>query len=200
MFRERMFASMAHSVVAAVRSQGGSGTGLVLSCSPTCRTTKLEAQLFRVTLLRRLQLPLPFTERSCRCGLPLDSLGHHRAPCARAGVLGKRRWALQSVAARICREGGGRVTTNVLERDLDLVVVDGFSLFGGVQLVVDTTFVCALRSDDDPPHGLLLKMEPRSPERGGARRPHTQSWVADTPGRVWCGSGWPVRPVVRTQS
>ena len=119
-FRERMFASMADNVVGAVRSQGGSGAGLALSCSATCRMTRLEAQLFRVTLLQRLQLPLPFTERSCRCGLPLDSLGHHRAACARAGVLGKRRWALESVAARICREEGGRVTTNVLVRDLDL--------------------------------------------------------------------------------
>ena len=92
----------------------GPGAGLALSCSPTCRITRLEAQLFRVTLLRRLQLPLPFTERSCRCGLPLDSLG-------RAGVLGKRGWALESIAARICR-GGGRVTTNMLVRDLDLAL------------------------------------------------------------------------------
>ena len=160
---DEVFASMPDSVVAAVRSQGGSGAGLALSCSPTCRTTRLEAQLFRVTLLRRLQLPLPFTERSCRCGLPLDSLGHHRAACARAGVLGKRGWALESIAARICREGGGRVTTNVLVRDLDLalpgavadgrrleVVVDGLPLFGGAQLAVDTTLVCALRSDGRP--------------------------------------------------
>ena len=119
--------------------------------------TRLEAQLFRVTLLRRLQLPLPFTERTCRCGLPLDSLGHHQAACARAGVL------LESVAARICRDGGGRVTTNVLVRDLDLalpgavadgrrleVVVDGLPLFGGAQLAVDTTLVCVLRSDGRP--------------------------------------------------
>ena len=42
--------------------------------------------------------------------------------CARAGVLGKRGWALESVVARICRERGGRVTTNVLVRDLDLAL------------------------------------------------------------------------------
>ena len=47
--------------------------------------------------------------------------------------------------ARICREAGGRVTTNVMVRDMDLaqpdvhdtrrleVVVDGLSIFGGVQ-------------------------------------------------------------------
>ena len=31
----------------------------------------MEAQLFRVTLLRRLQ-PLPLTVRTCWCGLPLE--------------------------------------------------------------------------------------------------------------------------------
>ena len=87
---------------------------------------------------------------------PLDIYGHHRAACARAGVLGRRGFALESVVARICREAGGRVSTNVLLRDLDLhapiaadgrrleVAVDGLPLFGGAQLAVDTTLVSAL--------------------------------------------------------
>ena len=66
---------------------------------------------------------------------------------------------MESVAARICREAGGRVTTNILVRDLDLdledpgdarrleVVVDGLPLHGGSQLAVDTTMVSALRGD-----------------------------------------------------
>ena len=37
-------------------------------------------------------------------------------------VLGRRGWALESVVARICREAGGRVTTNVMLRDLDMVL------------------------------------------------------------------------------
>ena len=61
--------------------------------------------------------------------------------------------------ARVCREAGGRVTTNVMIRDLDLfqprvadaqrfeVVADGLPLFGGAQLAVDATLVSALRSD-----------------------------------------------------
>ena len=65
---------------------------------------------------------------------------------------------MESVAARICREAGGRVTTNVMVRDMDFVrpdvhdtrrlevVVDGLSLFGGVQLAVDTTVVSALHA------------------------------------------------------
>ena len=68
---------------------------------------------------------------------------------------------MESVAARICREAGGRVTTNVMVRDMDLVrpdvhdtrrlevVVDGLSLFGGVQLAVDTTVVSALHANGE---------------------------------------------------
>ena len=115
------------------------------------------SQLSRVILLRRLHLPLP-TVRNCRCGLPFDSRGHHRAACARAWVLGGRGWAVENAAARI-REAGRRVTTNVQVRDLDLaaphiddarrleVVVDWLPLFGGAQLAVDTTLVSALRAD-----------------------------------------------------
>ena len=82
----------------------------------------------RALLLRRLRLPLPLSVRSCRCGRPLDALSHHRAACATAGVLGRRSWALESAAARVCREGGARVRPNVFVRDLDLLqhtVVDG---------------------------------------------------------------------------
>ena len=69
-------------------------------------------------------------------------------------------FALESAAARICREAGGRVTTNVLVRDLDVavpnaldgprleVVADGLPLFGGAHLAVDTTLLHA----DGSPH------------------------------------------------
>ena len=86
----------------------GPGAGLALTTCPTCLVTRLEPQKFRVLLLRRLRLPLPSRLwRSCRCGQPLDSCGHHHAACAQAGVLGRRGWALESVVARVCREAGG---------------------------------------------------------------------------------------------
>ena len=80
--------------------------------------------------------------------------------CARMGVLGRRGFALETAAARVCREAGGRVMTNTLVRDMDLaqgannktdglrleVVVDGLSLFQGAQLAIDTTVVSALRA------------------------------------------------------
>ena len=65
--------------------------------------------------------PHPPSSCFCRCGRPLDVLGHHRADCAQAGVLGRRWCALESAAARVCREAGARVTTNVMVRDLDLL-------------------------------------------------------------------------------
>ena len=72
-------------------------------------------------------------------------------------MLGRRGFALESLAARICREAGGRVRTNMFLRDMDLplpvgdarrfqIVVDGLPLRGGAQLAVDTTFgVCSAR-------------------------------------------------------
>ena len=146
-FKVALLDRLPDSAKASLRSQGGPGAGLSFTTCSTCLVTRFEPHLFRILLLR-LRLPLPFTVRSCRCDLPLDSCGHHRAACAQAGVLGKRGWALESVAVRICREAGGRVTTNVMLRDLDMVlpnaadgrllevVADGLPLFGGAQLAV----------------------------------------------------------------
>ena len=110
-------------------------------------------------MFRRVHLPLPLSTRNCRCGRPLDSLGHHRAACAVAGVLGRRGFPLESAAARVCREAGARVRTNVMVRDLDLwpplridnrrleVVPDGLPLHGRTQLAIDATLVSALTRD-----------------------------------------------------
>ena len=71
---------------------------------------------------------LPFSRRFCQCDRSLDAFGHHRATCSRAGVLGRR---VESAPARSCREAGGRVTTNVRVRDLDVTVpnaLDGLRL------------------------------------------------------------------------
>ena len=72
---------------------------------------------------------------------------------------------MESATARVCREAGGRVTQNVMVRDLDLaepqpadgrrleVVVDGLPLFGGCQIAVDATIVSALHYDGSPHQG-----------------------------------------------
>ena len=73
-------------------------------------------------------------------------------------MLGRRGCALESTVARICREAGGRVRTNMLVWDMDVqaplagdsrrleVVVDGLP----VQVAVDTTLVHALHRDGAP--------------------------------------------------
>ena len=80
-------------------------------------------------------------------------------------MLGRRGYALESIMARICREAGGRVRTNMMVRDMDVqaplagdcrrleVVVDGLPVRGGAQVAVDTTLVCALQRDGAPRRG-----------------------------------------------
>ena len=77
--------------------------------------------------------------------------------CARSGLLRSRAVPLERAAARVRREAGATVATNVLLRDLNLVVqrqderrieviANGLPLWSGAQLAVDTTLVSALDS------------------------------------------------------
>ena len=112
----------------------------------------LPSSCFRVVLLRRLRLPVPIGPRRCRCGGALDALGDHRTACPTAGVLGARGAALERAAARVCREAGARVATNVFLRDMNVdvpladgrrieVLANGLALWQGAQAAVDTTLV-----------------------------------------------------------
>ena len=164
----------------------------------TCSEKTIPSHLFRVVLLRRLRQSLPLSERSCRCGRLLDAFGHHRAACARMGMLGRRGFALESTAARICREAGGRVRTNVLVRDMDLpepgvadarrleVVVDGLPLRGGAQLAV-TTLVCALHADGTRRRNAAL--EDGVALKAAKRKNWSAQSTVDGSGG---GSGWPM--------
>ena len=145
---------------ALLRAQSGPAAGVAFSAVPHSFLTRIKPHLFRTLVLRRLHLPLSPCSRLCRCGRPLDSYGHHRAACLRAGVLGRRGFAVESAAARICREAGARVSTNVLMRDLDLLgdtrrleVADGLPIFSGMQVAVDTTLVSTLHCDGTPQRG-----------------------------------------------
>ena len=72
---------------------------------------------------------------------------------------------MERMTARVCREAGGRVSPNMLLRDMNLagirpddgrqieVVVTGLPIFRGAQLAVDATLVSALTRDGEPqPH------------------------------------------------
>ena len=152
-FRTDVMSQLELHEQALFRSQSGPLAGVHFICIPKSPGTKFEPQLFRVLLLRRLWCLLPLCVACCRCGRPLDP---YRAACPHAGVLGRRGVPPESAAARVCREAGARVSTNVRVQDMDLpprgdavnrrieVVADRLPLFHGGQLAIDTTLVSPL--------------------------------------------------------
>ena len=101
-------------------SQAGPLAGRTFSVLPTSPERDMDSAEFRVLVLRRLRLPLPLSARRCRCGAPLDPMGDHRVACSNAGILGRRGWPLERMAARVCREAGARVTTHTFLRYLHI--------------------------------------------------------------------------------
>ena len=156
-----LHSSLDPSSQALLFSQQGPFASRVFTLLPVSVETTLPCHAFRSLLLRRLRLPLPVSDRFCRCHRRLDPLGDHRAACARAGVLRSRGCPLERAAARVCREAGARVSVNTRLADLNLVVdqvddrrlevvANGLPLWNGVQLAVDTTLVSPLTACGEP--------------------------------------------------
>ena len=111
-FLEALRPTLSNAEGALPRSQGGPLASAPFDSFPMRRFARLEPQVLRVLFLRRLRLPLPLSARACRCGRPLDVLGHHRSACVVAGTLGLRAFPLENAAARICqRQVGGSEPT-----------------------------------------------------------------------------------------
>ena len=91
---------------------------------------------------------------------------------------------MENAVAQVCREGGARVSTNIVLRDLDLdltrastdgrrleVIAEGLSLFGGSQVALDATVVSALhgngihRKNADRTDGIALLEARKHKER-----------------------------------
>ena len=71
---------------------------------------------------------------------------------------------MERIIAQICREGGGRVRTNVYLRNVNLrldteddrkleIVVEGLELYAGAQLAIDATLVSQISCNGSPSHG-----------------------------------------------
>ena len=122
--RETLLAGADPAAQALLHSQSGPFASRFLTTVPVSSVLSYPypCHLFRVLLLRRLRLPLPFAERTCRCRRLLDPFGDHRAACARSGVLWGCGCPLERAAARVCREAGARVTSNTRLADLNLQV------------------------------------------------------------------------------
>ena len=142
--------------------------------------------------------------------------GHHRAACAQSGVLARRGFAVESVVARVCREGGAMVLTNIMVRDMDValpntgnsrrieVLADGLALFGGVQLAIDTTLVSLLHADGSARPGAaqndgvalrvaIRQKERRYPELSGHNNRCRMVVLAGEVGGRWSDASGPWR-------
>ena len=96
-----------------MRSQSGPLSSVPFTAMPIHRVSKLDFEPFRVLLLRRFRLPLPFTVCTCRCGRPLDAFAPPRS------VQHRRASGQEGFRSRECHrsdisEGGARVSTNVM--------------------------------------------------------------------------------------
>ena len=156
-YREaRVMPSRDRASQALVRSQAGRCAGEHLTLLPLNEELRWTNTKLRALLLRRLRQPLDLDWRKCKCGQPLDALGDHRAACSTVGVLAARAVPPERAWARVGREAGGRVKTNVYLKNLNLlearvrddrrleVVVSGLPLYNGAQVAVDATLVSPL--------------------------------------------------------
>ena len=105
---------------------------------------------------------------------------------------------MENVVARICREAGGRVTTNVLVRNLDLVgpgVEDNRRL----EVVADTgcLFSCMLMAPPGGGQQPTTEWRQQRPDAGNAGP--TPSWLGCTEGRASWSSLWKLEVVGRTK-
>ena len=134
-----------------LRSQSGPGAWVALTAIPTSKELRIEPHLYRTIMLCRLRQPLTITYSICNFHRIIDPLSDHLALCATCGALVQRSYAQELAVARVFREAGRRVRTNILLRDLNVqgidprdgrkieMIVDGFSLYYGNQLTVDVT-------------------------------------------------------------
>jgi hypothetical protein len=165
---------------ALLHSQAGPYASRTLTVYPTNPEYTLSPEHFRVCLLRRLRLPLPFTNHRCSCGGALDPLGDHRAACATSGFLRVRPIPLERAVARICREAGGRVRTNMNlpcpppdARAIE-VLISGVPLWHGAQIAIDATLVSPIHRNGEPRP--RAASEPGVTLNQAARRKRTQTY------------------------
>ena len=160
--REELYNTLDPASQAMLDSQTGPMASRAFTTIPYTTEVTYPDHIFRILMLRRLRLPLPLTERVCRCRRNLDPLGDHRAACARAGVLRSRGVPLEHAAARVCREAGARVTMHARLANLNIpavqriddrtieVIANGFPLWHGSQLAIDTTLASPLTAAGEP--------------------------------------------------
>ena len=160
--RRKILSSMCRSARALLRSQSGLGASQALSSAPTCPECTLAPEVFQGMIRRRLRWPLPLSSSSCSgCGCGVDTLGDHLSSCMRSGRVKLRATPIEQAVARICREAGARVRSNVFLRNLNVatepndrrqleVIASGLPVLGGSQLAIDVTLRSPLQCNGEP--------------------------------------------------
>ena len=144
---------------AILRSCSGAGSSCALACTPTSAELTIRPSVFRILVLFRLRLALSLTDKRCEgCGAVLDERGLHRTSCMPSGRIRKRATPVERTSTRICREAGAVVKTNVLLRDMNVIVAsknerrleilaDGLPIKRGAQLAIDVTVRSSTSTD-----------------------------------------------------
>ena len=124
-YTEALWPSLNANERALALSQGGPLAGVPFHCFPTSYATRMDSELFRNVVPATTSITIALHTRACRCGRLLDSLGQPGLRTLCQGLWAGEVFAVEVAVARICREGGARVSTNVMVRDLDLSQVPG---------------------------------------------------------------------------
>ena len=83
------------------------GAGAWISALPTDGDLRLDPPSFRVTVARRLRLPIREEDSFCpRCGGIMDRFGDHALTCPCAGDRTRRHNALRNIVHEAAKEGG----------------------------------------------------------------------------------------------
>ena len=165
--RTQVEPSLSEDSMSLLRSQSGCCAGRHLTLIPKDAESTFTSERFRGLLQRRLRLPLQFVARRCNgrtCRCLLGERGDHRSACSRAGRLVIRSSPVERMWARVCREGGARVSTNAFLRDMNIsnidvrdgrrieVLANGLSLYHGTQVAIDATIISPLKANGRAAH------------------------------------------------
>ena len=114
-FQEQFWPMLSEPEQAQMRSQSGPMSSEPFTSFPTSREARFDSQPFRVSPSPSPPSP-PSSQRPSLSVWPSPRPLWPPSFSATAGVLGRRGFALESAAAKMCREAGGRVMTNVRAR------------------------------------------------------------------------------------
>ena len=181
---ELFFSDLDPAFRALLLSQSGPGASCAMTVLPTGPDFAVPSDEFRIMLLRRLRMPLPWHKSDAAVGgrwMIMETTGQ------RVGVLAHRAGPLERAAARVCREARARVAASTALRDMNLdlaasgdarrieVVANGLPIWRGVQVAVDTTLVSPVQRGKLAPGATLCLDSPSNRQQHASAAPTLSS-------------------------